>query len=129
MVCVLNYDCYREDTENQVISALSVPSIFKISFSMKAKLPLTCQIKTTTTTKTKNKKKQTSSFGNEPPLTRPPDAAANHTVRQLHLISSQSSSYRCLPGCSCGPMNPAGNESAQGGMLGHVALLLCISFA
>ncbi|KAL1275767.1 hypothetical protein QQF64_035390 [Cirrhinus molitorella] len=47
---------------------------------MKAHLHSTCQIKTT--------KKTTSSFGNEPPLTRPPAAAANDTARQLHLFSA-----------------------------------------
>lgn len=126
MASILNYDWSGEDAENQVVSSLSVPSIFnlpfKIPFSMKANHHSTCQIKT-------SKKKRRAPLEMNPPLSCPPAAAANHTVRQLHLFSSQHSSYRCLSGCSCGPMNPAGNESAQGGMLGHVALLLRISFA
>lgn len=64
MASILNYDLSGEDAENQVVSSLSVPSIFnlpfKIPFSMKANLHSTCQIKT-------SKKKETSSFGNEPP--------------------------------------------------------------
>lgn len=76
-----------EDTENQRVSSW----LCDLFSTYHSKSHPAWKSISTWHAESKPPKKETSSFGNEPPWLVPPAAAANHTVRQLHLFFSHYS--------------------------------------